>query len=375
MKHGVLDACRVSRSVVVVIITAIWLTGMAGPLSAQDLPKISMGYIYTTHHTPLIVAMAREAQFQEKGVYLKPIVPKEKYELVVRNQPRAVLETIVVKSGSETTTMFAQNRLDAALASITAFMAGVDKGTPVKVLCPTHVEGMGLVFPVGSGVKGWDAVLKFIQESKTPVKIGYHSPDSAPRIVIESGLRQAGLKVTNDPMDPTAQVLLVDLKTTSNLIPAMTGKQVDAWVGPAPFPEIAEVKKTGIIALDLRDLPPAGKWHNFPCCVLGVRQELIDNRREIVDNLVRLLTVSSEWANTHKQDVAQITADWMGTPPEAVTMSSIVYTTTPTETWLQGVDLYLDILNQMDKLSGPLKGKHVKDVQPLLFDLRFALKQ
>ncbi|MFZ3047822.1 MAG: ABC transporter substrate-binding protein, partial [Desulfatirhabdiaceae bacterium] len=315
-----------------IVLMSVWITGClflsGGLLHAQDLPKISLGYIFTTHHTPLIIAMAKESDFQSKGVYLKSVVPKEKFELVVQDKPVALIDMIVNKSGSETTTMFAQKRLDMALASITAIMAGIDKGTPIKILCPTHAEGMGLVFSVDSRVKGWDAILEFIKGSQSPVKIGYHSPDSAPRIVIESALRQAGLKVTDDPLDPAGQVLLVDLKSTSNLIPALTGKQVDAWVGPAPFPEMAEVKKVGTIALDLRDLPPTGKWHNFPCCVLAARQEIIDGHRDIVQNMVSLLTISSEWANANKTDVAQITADWMGTPAEAVAKSSIVYTTT-----------------------------------------------
>lgn len=355
-----------------VTICSAWL---AGPIHAQELPKLSLGYIFTTHHTPLIVAMAREDAFKPEGVYLKAVVPKEKYELIVKDRPQALIDIIVNKSGSETTTMFAQKRLDAALASVTAMMAGVDKGTPIKTLCPTHVEGMGLVYPENSQVKGWDAILKSIQDAKTPVKIGYHSPDSAPRIVIEGALRMAGLKVTDDSMDATAQVLLVDLKTTANLIPALLGGQVDAWVGPAPFPEMAETKKAGIIALDLRDLPPSGKWHNFPCCVLGARQEIIEKHSDTMKNLVSLLRVSSAWANTHKDEVARITSDWMGTPAEAVARSSIVYTTVPSENWFNGVDMYLDILNKMNKFSGPLKDKQLAQVKPLLFDLRFVSNQ
>lgn len=355
-----------------VTICSAWLTG---PMHAQELPKLSLGYIFTTHHTPLIVAMAREDAFKPEGVYLKAVVPKEKYELIVKDRPQALIDIIVNKSGSETTTMFAQKRLDAALASVTAMMAGVDKGTPIKTLCPTHVEGMGLVYPANSLVKGWDAVLKSIKDAKAPVKIGYHSPDSAPRIVIEGALRMAGLKVTDDPMDAAAQVLLVDLKTTANLIPALLGGQVDAWVGPAPFPEVAETKMAGIIALDLRDLPPPGKWHNFPCCVLGARQEIIEKHSDIVNHLVSLLRISSAWANAHKGEVARITSDWMGTPAEAVARSSIVYTTVPSENWFNGVDMYLDILNKMNKFSGPLKDKQLAQAKPLLFDLRFASNQ
>ena len=36
------------------------------------------------------------------GVYLKPIVAKDKYELVADGKPIAVLQLIVAKSGTET---------------------------------------------------------------------------------------------------------------------------------------------------------------------------------------------------------------------------------------------------------------------------------
>lgn len=35
-------------------------------------------------------------------------------------------------------------------------MSGIEKGTPIKVLCPLPTDGMGLVFPKDSSVKGRD---------------------------------------------------------------------------------------------------------------------------------------------------------------------------------------------------------------------------
>ncbi|MDD2218838.1 MAG: ABC transporter substrate-binding protein [Desulfoplanes sp.] len=335
-------------------------------------PIYNVGYIFTTHQTPLIVAMSKGEEFKDFGVYLKPVVEKMKYALMDGDTKLATLNIIVAKNGSETTTLFAMDRMDIGLASGTAIMSGIDKGTKIKIVCPLHVDGMGLVFPKGSTVTGWDGVLAYIKNSKRPVKIGYHSPTSAPRIVIEGALNKAGLKVTQDATDFNADVLLVDLKSTSNLIPALMGKQVDAWVGPAPHPEVAELKNVGHIALDLRDLPPAGEWHNFPCCVMAVRQDIIDENPTVVEKMVELMTKCGEWSNTHTAEQSQIVSRWIGVPAEAVEKSTIIYTTTPSDNWMHGEAVFLDILNGMHKFKGQLKDKTLAEAKPFLYDFRFV---
>jgi NitT/TauT family transport system substrate-binding protein len=350
-------------------------TAVCFAFNAEAKPlKVNMGYIFTTHHTPFIAAMSESESFEDFGVHLESVVPKQKYDLYHAGKRLARLNIVVSKSGSETSTLFAQNRLDLGLASITAMLTGIDRGNAVKILCPTHVDGMGLVFPKGSKIKGWDEVSAFIESSKQPVKVGYHSPTSAPRMVIEGALRQAGLTVTQDFSQQDADVLLVDLKSTSNLIPALVSKQVDCWVGPAPYPEVAEIKGVGHIGLDLRNLPPQGQWHNFPCCVMAGTERMLAKHPEVVQALVQLMTKSAAWCNEHPAKVAQIMANWIGVPAEAVKRSSIIYTTEPTEHWKQGVDMFLDMLNSMDKFKAKLKDKNLSQIEDVVFDFRFTEK-
>lgn len=344
-------------------------------LAADSLPGFNVGYIFTTHHSPFIVAMAKGEEFREFGVHLRPVVDKLKYELMDGETPLALFNIIVNKSGAETTTMFAQGNMDLALASGTAIMAGIDQGTKMKILCPTHVDGMSLVFPPDSTLSGWDQVAGHIKASEQPVKIGYHSPTSAPRIVIEGALQQAGFTVTQDANQHDADVLLVDLKETSNFVPALASGQVDAWVGPAPHPEVSEMKKVGHIALDLRDLPPAGSWHNFPCCVLAARDEVIAAHPEIVGKTVELLTKSGAWCNAHKAEEGDVMAAWTGAPAEAVAKSTIVFTTEATANWMSGQARYMDMLNSMNKFRGVFKGKSLEEVQDIAFDLSFLKNQ
>lgn len=357
------------------IVAAAVILPAAASKAEDKIPVLNLGYIFTTHHSPLIAAMAKNEEFKDFGVHLRPVVDKLKYELMDGDKTLALFNIIVNKSGAETTTMFAQGHMDLALASGTAIMAGIDQGTPMKMLCPTHVDGMGLVFPPQSTIKGWDQVAEFIKASEHPVKIGYHSPTSAPRIIIEGALQQAGFKVTQDANQQDADILLVDLKETSNFIPALTSGQVDAWVGPAPHPEVSELKNVGHIALDLRDLPPSGAWHNFPCCVMAARDAVIAEHPEVVGKTVELLAKSGRWCNEHKAEEGRIINAWTGSPAEAVEKSTIIYTTAATENWMRGQGTYLDILNDMNKFRGDLKGKSLPEVQDKLFDLRFLTEK
>lgn len=357
------------------IIMVLTLTMSQSVYATQKIPKFSVGYIFTTHHTPLIAAMAMGEQFKNQGVYLNPIIPKEKYELISGSKTIAILDIIVSKSGAETSTLFAQGRMDIGLASAPAIMTGVDQGTLLKILCPIHVDGMSLVFSKDSKLNGWDDFLTYIKGLKRPVKIGYHSPTSAPKIVLEGALQKAGVKVTQDANDFSANVVLVDLRTTSNLIPALTSKQVDGWVGPSPYPELAVTEGVGKIVLDLRNLPPEGHWHNFPCCVVATREPMITEHSDVLKKLLGLMTISATWCNRHKAEVSKIMSNWIGISSEAMGKSNVIFTTDTSPNWIRGLDIYLDLLNRMNMLSGRLKDKKLEQVKSQLLDLSITEKR
>ena len=204
---------------------------------AADVPNLKVGYIFTTHHTSFIVAAKKGEAFKDMGVYLRPVIDKDKYELVAGGKAIAVLQLIVAKSGSETAALFARNQLDLAMASVTAIMAGIDKGTPMKILSPLQTEGMGLVVPKDSPLTDWNSFMENVKKASKPVKIGYHSLTSAPKIVLEAALKNAGIKVTEDPNDQSAKILLADLKGTIDaFVHAVFGQEVKTRFRPSYFP-------------------------------------------------------------------------------------------------------------------------------------------
>lgn len=355
------------RLIVVMLLIPVFIAGAW----ATEIPTLKVGYVFTTHHTPFMVSAQKADTFKPMGVYLKPVVHKDRYELLADGKPIAILQLIVSKSGAEAAALFARNQLDLAMASVTAIMAGIDKGTPMKILSPLQTEGMGLVVPKDSRLTDWASFLAHVKNAKQPVIIGYHSPTSAPKIVFERALKQSGVKVTEDPNDLAAQVLLADLKEITNVIPALVSKQVEAIVAPSPFPEVAVSRGQGKIIVDLRDLPPVGYWHDFPCCVTVSNDQTILKYPHMVEKFIELIAKTNDWCNKNRLEAGTMTAEWIGLPADAAKASTLVFLPKFTESWMRNADKYMTILNEMGNFTGRLKGKTLNEVKPLLFDMRF----
>ncbi len=344
-------------------------TCMAAP--AQDLPGIRVGYIFTTNHTPLMVAMSLGDELTVGGYSLHPILPKEKYELRKNGKGIAVLDILVIKSGAETATLFSQKHLDMSLASITAIISGIDKGSPMKIVSPLVLAAGGLVVPNESPAEDWSSFIKLAKESKTPLRVGYHSPSSAPVIILESALRAEGLKVSANPNDMDAQIILVDLKGIPNMLPALAGKQVDAAVGPEPFPQTAVLRKQGKIVEILRNMPPEGQWKNYPCCVVVAGNDMIAANPEAVRDFVAFINAAGAWSNENREKAGAIAAAWIGLPPELGKASTLQFLQSFTQNWKDGASGYLKVLDGSGYFKGALKGKTFDEVENLLLDTRF----
>lgn len=351
---------------------ALCVLVLGSAAQAQSLPGYKLSYIRTTHHTPFLVAATKGEEFKGFGTYLKPLIPREKYQLVSGGKPIAVIDLVLAKSGSESATMFAQGQIDLAMASVTAIMAGIDKGTKMHIVAPLQTEGMAMVAPKDAKFSDFASFVAFAKASKLPVKVGYHSPTSAPKILLERALKEAGLKVSEDPNDYSAKVLLADLKETSNMLPALASRQVEAIVGPSPFPEQAVSKGAGKIAFDLRDMPPKGYWHDFPCCVVAASDTIIKGDPKVVKALVELVLKTNTWCNANKAEVAKISSDWIGIDLAAAQASTLVYLPGFTQGWVRWSGVYLDLLDGMGVFKSNLKGKKIDEAKPLLFDFAFA---
>lgn len=358
------------KRVFLVLILLLIVTTAAAAKTAE-VPNLKVGYIFTNHQTPLMVAAKKGSEIKTEGVYLKEIVDRKKYALLKNDEVIANLEFIEAKSGSETMTMMAQGHLDLGFASSAANIAAIDKGMKIKMLNPVHTEGIGLVVSKDSPVDNWEDFKTALKNNEKPLKVGYHSPTSAPLILFEAAIKENGITYTSNPQEQAADILLVDLKGTTNLIPALNSKQVDAWVGPSPYPSLAVTRDVGKIALKMKELPPKGKWYDFPCCVGSATEKVINSHPEIVKSFVRIINSGANYANDHKGEAAEITAKWTGVPEEAAKMSSIKYTADPSQVWVDNVGLVFNSLQISDRLNGDFKNADYKDLKDQLYDFSY----
>ena len=252
-----------------VLLSALTLITSVGTLPAPaaepEVPVINLAWDFDLHGGALLAAVSKGKDFKDSGYYLEPVVEKQQYSLFKGDKKIALINTIVTKGSSETAVLMGQKRIDCCVNSSTGMMCAKDQGTDVQILCPIHVDGICLVFPAKSKVYGWEAVEKAIKSSKAPFRIGFHSPTSAPRVLIQAALTRAGIKVSLDPNDKNTEVVLVNLNGSKNLMTSLSNNLVDAWVGPSHHPELAENNGFGKIALKLRDFPPKGQWYDLPC--------------------------------------------------------------------------------------------------------------
>lgn len=338
----------------------------------QELPTLAIGYMFSNHQAPLIVAATQGDAFEADGVYLKEVLAKEKYILVENGRDIANIDIVVANNGGEVMTMMSQGQLQLALSSIGLPITQIDQGAAMKVLGPIHADGIGLIGSNSLPVDDFDSFITYVEGQAEPVKVGYHSPANAPVILFEESVRNLGLSVTEDPEDFGADILLVNLKGTANLIPALASGEVEAWVGPSPYPELALLQNAGKLIIDLKDLPPSGRWTDFPCCVFSASDEALAAHRDIIVGFYKLLTVSSDFANTNKEAAGQIVADWMGVDEEAAKKTMTVYTTDANQNWLDHCALTYQVLQDNGTLEGSLQGQDFATVMEQIFDLDVA---
>ncbi len=338
---------------------------------AEELPTLKVGYIFTSNHAPLIVAMSEGEKLTVGGYSLSPVIPKEKYTLLKNGRPTAVLDIIVAKSGSEVSTLFAQKHLDISLASITAIIAGIDKEVPMKIVAPVVLVSGGLVVGKDSGINTWAEFIESIKAAREPVKIGYHSPTSAPLIITEAALRSEGLTISRNPNDTEAQVIMVDLKETSNMLPALISKQVEAVTGPAPFPQTAVTKDSGRFITELRDMPPAGRWTDYPCCVVAASDDLIAANPALLKDFAAFITAANAWSNENNVEAGIIAAKWLGLSEEVGRTLRQTFIASFSDKWKEAAGGYLEVLNEAGYFTGALKGKTFQEAESLLMDERF----
>ena len=120
---------------------------------------------------------------------------------------------------------------------------------------------------------------------------------------------------------------------------ALASKAIDAYFIGEPHAARAELDGTGRVLYHAKDI-----WPRFISCVLVVTEKLIDEKPEVVRDLVRGIAESGEWAERHRTDAAKLVAPYfrqdekliryvLTQPPDRVSYRTL----TPTDEEMQKI--------------------------------------
>ncbi|PTN32241.1 ABC transporter substrate-binding protein [Desulfonatronum sp. SC1] len=359
----------------VILISLLFpLAGYSSSVKSRDkIPTFRVGYIFSDHSLLSIAAAHKAEAFKGQGPYLETVINNEVYRLISKNGDQvANIEMIVTNSGAEAATMLSQKQLDISMFSVTVVMSNRDRDVPIKVLGPAHLGGNSLVFHKDTGVKDWDTFYNYIQQSTTPVSIGYISPTSSATIIIKSALAKNGISYTEDFENSEADVLLVNLRSTANFMTAMSSGQVVGWIGPSPFPMVAEHQGIGNIVFESSEFPPLDYFVDFPCCCLVASEHIIENYPNEMQIFVDLMRFTADFLNNNRDEAATIVSERIGVPKEAAKLSTVHYTVVPTESWMRGTEVLYNFLNGTGHFNGKMQNLDFEEVKSEIFDFRFT---
>ncbi len=86
---------------------------------------------------------------------------------------------------------------------------------------------------------------------------------------------------------------------------ALAAKAIDAYFIGEPHAAKAELDGSGRVLYHAKDI-----WPGFISCVLVVTEKLINERPEVVKDLVRGIAESGEWAETHRLEAAKVVSPY-----------------------------------------------------------------
>ena len=338
----------------------------------KEIPTINLSWGNEMHTGIMYLPFVAPELFEDKSVRINPI-SEEIGELQVDGETIANLKRIVTKGGSECATMMSQDNLDIALTSSTAMMTAYDVGTELTIMSPIQCDGVAIAAKADAPYNTFLEFVEYAKNTEQPIKAGYHSAISSPRVVLEAAIKDAGLKVTEDPSNLEADVLMVDLKGVQNLVPSLTSGQVEIWAGPAPHPQNAEESGVGKIISTLNELPE-GKWKNFPCCCYSVRNEILEKYPEVVEALGEVISYTCDYANNNQEATGEMLADIVGVEKDILPKSLIVYSTLPDEIFKNGMNIYYDAMKEMGKFTGKLAENDFEAAKETLFNFEIMNK-
>ena len=181
------------------------------------------------------------------------------------------------------------NRVQAAFIVAPLAIALKSQGVPIKVVYLGHRYGSALVVRKSGPVKT-------VADLRGRI-VAIPSRFSDERLMVFRAMKLAGMK----PGD----IHMVEM-APPDVSGALAAGAIDAFVMGEPFPSQAEMGGFGRVLFQAREV-----WPDYMSCILVVRQDLIDQRPDVVQTLVDGIARSGLWLDKGKPQ-REDAADFVG---------------------------------------------------------------
>jgi len=245
-------------------------------------------------------------------------------------------------------------RLDATFMIAPLAMKLREQGVPVKICYLGHRDGSTVIVRK-------DLPAQSLRDLKGKT-FAIPSKYSNQYLVITKLMADQGV----DPKD----IKFVELPPP-DMPGALAAKAIDAYFVGEPHAAKAELEGTGRVLYHAKDI-----WPHFISCVLVVTDKLIQERPEVVRDLVRGIAESGEWAETHRIEAAKVVSPYfrqdeklvryvLTQPPDRVSYRML----TPTDEELQRIH---DMALKAGILQKPIDMKDLVDREFIPTDIKPA---
>lgn len=252
-------------------------------------------------------------------------------------QEGVVLEYRVFSTGVELSAALTRGDVDVALACIGPLLVARDRGVPLKLIAMMHNHGYAVVVNPQS--------IKHVLDLDGK-KIATSGPGTPTWLLLMLLKDKYGVKVEPIRMEPfTAMTAL------------RTG-QVEAAILPEHYATLAESMGLRVLARS-QDI-----WQSMPGSGIAVTERFLNEHRELVTKIVKVLSRAVEFVKTHSSEAAQIIAKYLDSDP-AIVEKSISNMHFDTRIDLGELQRYIDYLVKYGAIENTVKATEFADTSIL----------
>ncbi len=186
--------------------------------------------------------------------------------------------------------------LDATFMVLPLAMKLREQGLPVKIVYLGHRDGSTVI--VRKDFPGGD--LRALKGKRLAIPTRYSNQN----LVIHKLMENLGMA----PED----IEFVELPPPDMPV-ALASKAIDAYFVGEPHAARAELDGSGRVLHHVKDI-----WPNFISCGLVVSERLIQEKPELVRELVRGIAQSGAWIEGHREEAAQVAASYFRQKEEVI---------------------------------------------------------